>query len=310
MAGSVRADINSYAAQLDQESTLVANWFSGQLANRLGFLVNAHTGGPASALGLPNFEVAALGGFGQFKIDGTSLKSLNLGAFAPTGLGAEVPAILSVPYGRLRAHVGLPGLFMLHSPDVGVTVGGTSLSWDKASFNMTDMGAEFRGNILEEGLVTPATLSLALTYDYLSGSLQVQDSYAQTLVGPDGNTYAMNLGKLAYESSFYNSSVGLRALLSRNLLLATPYIGGGMEIHQGSVNTRILTQGSITQTSPAGPTVSYDRNLGGSSTLPTGRYRALAGLALHMGLFDVDCGAEYDLNLGDFAEHIGLTAGI
>lgn len=308
-AGNVNASMSSFTDQLDQESTQVAGWFSGQLADRLGFLVNAHTGGPAGALGLPNFEVAALGGFAQFKINGATLKDLNLGAYAPTGLGAQVPAIISVPYGRLRAHVGLPGLFMLHSPDVGVTVGGTSLSWEKTNFSMTDLGAEFRGNLLEEGLVTPLTLSVALTYDYLSGSLRAQDSYTQTAV-VNGETFVMNFSKLGYESSFTDSSVGLRSLISRNLILLTPYVGGAMEIHQGSVNSKVVTEGSISQTSPPGSTVSYDRSLGGSASLPSGRYRALAGFAMHMGLFDVDCGAEYDLRLGDFAEHIGLTAGL
>jgi hypothetical protein len=306
------AAIDDFASVMDREAMVVGNWFSGQIANRVDFLANAHMGEPAGALGLPNFEAAALAGFAQFKIDGASLNSLNLSAFAPNALSAEVPAIISVPYGRLRAHVGLPGLFFLNSPDLGATVGGASGSWDKASFNLSDAGAELRTDLLKEGLITPFTLSLAATYDYLSGTLAAQDKYSQTSTDASGNSFATDFSKLAYQSSFSDNVVGLRALVSRNLIVATPYFGGSAEAHKGTVETTVTTAGTISQNSGPGSPASldYSKTLAGAAQLPSLRTRLLGGVDAHFMLFDVDLGAEYDTLTGDFAEHVGVAAGL
>jgi hypothetical protein len=313
--GDASSDSAAFLSQMNDEGVKVSSWFSDQVANRIGFLTHGHLGEPPASLGIAHFEVAALAGFSEVRIDTSALNSLNLQRFAPAALSSQVPAMVTVPYGRLRAHVGLPGFFLLHSPDLGLTAGGTSFSYGDSMVNITDFGGELRTNVIEGGLLMPINVSLALTYDYLQGTLNAGTSFSQKSTDPGtGTSYDLELNRLAYQTSFTNSSIGLRAVASKNLILLTPYAGAAAEEQTGSVQTNTLADGTLSASNPGPPassaTTPIHAGYAAAAAVPTMHYRALGGLDVHVGLFDVDAGVEYDLGDSTWMGHLGGTIGL
>jgi hypothetical protein len=171
------------------------------------------------------------------------------------GSQVEVPERIGVPAGVLYAKVGLPGGF-----DLGTKAGGFDYKKDEgdASFDFKTKiyGVELRKRLLGGSGVSGAALpdlSLAVAYDRATGHLDTTDHYSGPLKG--GQTLDADLiGKTDWNVG----AVSARLLLSKTVLIFTPYAGVGVTKHTGKARTSLSTVGTLTSVGPVNETVGAD----------------------------------------------------
>lgn len=246
-AGGLRAttastDMDSYVAGLQQDYTKYASWFSSQFSGAAGAMAGSSYGEPPAALGLGHFEIGLIPGATMSPLDVDNLKNLQLTALNSGDLANNMPTVLPIPLGRLRAHLGLPGFFIFDGTDVGLCFGGLNTSAGDLSIDMSTLGLDFRGNLLKEGLTTPLNLALGLVIDQARGKLVMKKTDTSSSVS-NGYTQTTT-NTTSFTLDFQDVAVEVKAVASKKLLFIEPYAGLGVQVNSGSSQCTLSSTGT------------------------------------------------------------------
>jgi len=261
--------------QLANDSSLISGWMTSNLKYVIPF--NSTSGNVVpSQLKLFGFEVGAEGVVSGTKMDVDALHNL------PTTLvdTKSIDMFSRLPFPMVLGHakIGLPfGL------DAGIRFGGipkiTENSGSRSgSIQNKVIGLDLRKKIIEEGVVKPFGLTLGLNYTHADGSLDLNNTYnSLTFHDGSGNTAQVNNGMTNEHADWNTNSVGLQAILDKQILFITPYVGASANYNTGNINNSITTTGTpVVNGTTTGDTLSAT----GSSTDKANKWdvRALLGV--------------------------------
>jgi len=274
-------DINQAVSQIQADSTLLSGWMTDQLKFAVPFNSTAGNVVP-SQLKIFGFEAGIEGVASGTHLDVPALRSLPTSVVNTQQI--DTFSRLPMPSALLHAKIGLPfGL------DAGVRVGGIP----KESFNNGSthisvknsiVGIDLRKKIIEEGAMKPFGLTVDANFTRASGSLDETSPYSSNgTANVNGTTYDSTLSATgAGHSQWDTKSFGVQAILDKQILFITPYIGASANRNFGSLSTDITTNGTETLTNPNN---SFDTASQTFSTLGSGSSspnkwdcRALAGV--------------------------------
>jgi len=262
--------------QLTNDSNLISGWMTSNLKNVIPF--NSTSGDVVpKQLKLFGLEVGVEGVVSGTKMDVDSLHSL------PTSLvdTRSIDMFSRLPFPMVLGHakIGLPFGF-----DAGIRLGGIpKTSRDSgsrtSSIKNKVIGLDLRKKIIEEGMAKPFGLTLGLNYTHADGSLDLSNTYnSLTYTDSQNNTAQVNNGITKEHADWKTNSVGLQAILDKQIFFITPYIGGAVNRNSGDINNSITTTGTptINGVEDAADPLSAT----GSSTDKANKWdvRALAGL--------------------------------
>ncbi len=228
--------------QLASDSTLLSGWMTSNLKNVIPF--NSTSGDVVpSQLKLFGFEVGAEGVVSDTKLDVNGFHAL------PTTLvntqSVNMFSRLPFPMALVHAKIGLPFGF-----DAGIRLGGIPKT-SHTDGTRTDtiknkvFGLDLRKKIIEEGAVKPFGLTLGLNYTHADGSLDLSNTFdSLTYNDGSGNTAQVNNGVTNEHADWKTDSVGLQAILDKQILFITPYIGAAVNHNSGNINNSITTTGT------------------------------------------------------------------
>lgn len=230
--------------QLANDSTLISGWMTSNLKYVIPFNSTAGDVVPKQ-LKIFGFEIGAEGVVSGTKMDVDGLHSL------PTTLvdthSIDMFSRLPLPMALVHAKIGLPfGL------DAGIRVGGipkeSSNSGSRtSSIENKVIGFDLRKKIIEEGVVKPFGLTLGLNFTHADGFLDLNNTYnSLTYTDGSGNTAQINNGMTNEHAQWKTNSFGLQAIVDKQILFLTPYIGASVNRNSGNISNAITTTGTPT----------------------------------------------------------------
>ncbi len=271
--------------------------FLGDVMQRnVAFTTGSHGFGPVAAHKLLGFNVTLWGGGAVTPIDKSGANSGVSDASVKELINA-LPAVVPSILGGLNAKVGVPAFLFFEHADVGLRYGGLGLSDSKNSINYTDIGFDFRGNVLEAGLMTPITLTLGLSADYFKGDFKV--STGKVTVSDSSSVPGYSItgtldGEMGIEMQ--NVGVALKAVVSRSFLFFTPYFGLGAQINTGSAMPYFKESGQATATGGSATAINWKSQV--STPVQAMDVRLGAGFELNPAVFFISANAEYGIVSG------------
>lgn len=293
-------DLNTAKSSVESDYSTISQWFSEQLADGLAFHSQSGLDLPASVCGLLGFELGGSGGLSIWKLDVDKFRSLSTTAIDVTSAGGiDLPDKIGAPNLLAHAKIGLLG---------GLDVGGKGgrIAWSRDDGNArTDIestvwGIELRKRLLGGGVtgVVLPDLSVNLSLNTASGSIKRSEGYnAVTPESYAGVSYTQTITSTTTWRSDWNiRSLGLQAVLSKNFIVVTPFLGVGVYKNMGKVNSSIETGGNIKLESTV-PPASLENPLSltgkGDKKPKDTNVRFLAGLELNITLLKIGLSANY-----------------
>jgi hypothetical protein len=233
-------------ARLTTDSDLISGWMTNQLKYVIPFNSTAGNVVP-NQIKLFGFEVGAEGVVSGTKLDTGGLHNL------PTELvdSKSIDTFSRLPFPLVLGHakIGLPFGF-----DAGIRFGGIPKTDEnsgnsRGSIKNKVIGLDLRKKIIDEGALKPFGLTLGLNYTHADGSLDITNTYDSVQTTVDDNngnphTVAVNDGMTTEHSDWKTNSIGLQAILDKQILFITPYIGASLNRNSGHVNNSMTTTGT------------------------------------------------------------------
>lgn len=211
----------------------------------------------------------------------------------------DLPASLPIPLGQVNAHVGLPPLLFFESNDLGLRLQALNVASSDVNLSMTGFGAEFRGNVFEEGLVSPVTFTLSLGLDSLRTEIRSASKAESYSASYSGATLA-GTSQTLFDVDSQITSVNLKGVVSRKLLFIKPYVGAALNVVSGDTTVRMAQKGALSVTGLGGGTATTASVIEGKSTKPAPSLEARlgGGLEFHVFFFYLAFGGEYGVVSG------------
>jgi hypothetical protein len=309
VAAGAESYIDDYSGLVAKDYERLASWYADQMARATGAYAGAHAMDVPVALGRGRFEASVLGGLTFSRLDAKALENLKLDTMSNTQMASTMGDRIPLPQWRARLHVGLPG-----SNDLGAHFGRFQTTLEKMQIQMQSFGAEFRSDLMSEGVLHPFSVMAGLGFDYTKGVIQFSDTYASQSLGEwDAQQY---LQQTRIRTTLRNESedfaLQARLAVSKRMLFLRPYLGGSIQMNHGSAHTTLRSEGTITLVNPQNSADTAVQNYlaEGKATSPVPSFDARLGAGAHMQVFMVQLslGGEYGLASGDQAYH--LSAGV
>ncbi len=271
----VMADaISDAEAQVVRDSVLISQWMTDQLKIAIPF--NSTVGnvvpkqlkifgvevGVNAAVSGTKLDVDSFNNLGTSLVDTTQIKMYNR---------LPLPAIIA------HAKVGLPfGL------DAGVRVGGIpKKTFDDGTSHYgvknTIFGLDVRKVIIEEGATKPFGLTVGANFTRAKGSLDLSSNVTTKSFTSGANTATLQNGTVASRSDWDTKSVGVQAILNKQILIFNPYIGASANKNFGNVTTTVSETGTVTVNGTPNPLGATTLSGSGSATPNEWDIRALLG---------------------------------
>ena len=269
---AVVAQINT---TLSADSTLLSGWMTNQLKYVIPFNSTAGNVVP-SQLKIFGFEVGAEGVVSGTKLDVDGLHNLNTTLVD----SKSIDSFSRLPFPMVLGHakIGLP-----FGIDAGLRLGGIpkineNSGNSQGSIKNKVIGLDLRKKIIEEGVVKPFGLTVGLNYTHADGSLDITNTYNTLQTNINGHTASVNNGQTTEHADWKTNSLGLQAILDKQILFITPYLGASVNRNFGNINNSITTTGIPVVDGVADPT--QPLNATGSSTDTANKWdvRALFGV--------------------------------
>ena len=248
-----------------------------------------------------------------------------LGVTIPDATKAALSLGIPLPTYTVEARVG--GAFLPF--DVGLKVGILSTdpktSTGPAAYDYTMIGGEFRYALMEDSLVTPA-ISLGLGYTYLKGGvfLGMPTINLATVPTGVGTSDTLDLADPKLGLVWESGTVDLKAQISKNLLVVTPYAGVGLSITNLKAGGGFYATPKFAGTPINAAQIAYLKaNFPGAVTgdaidiSENGivamfkkdgviTARLFAGASLNIIIVKLDLAAMYNINAGTFGGNLGF----
>jgi hypothetical protein len=275
----------------------VAPLLTTPLGKAASFLTTEGSFGPAAGQGRYKMDLAAGAGWTPLFFETTTVLAGFEETDAETFWVGQLPEKWSEPLWNARAHLGLPGLGVFTSADLGVRLGFLNRNSATAGSARLARGTlEFRGNILESGLMMPITITLygAAHYmetQYRSGVLEQQINSATSggaLIS--GNVSWLQILKMR------NLAASAGVVLSRKIGWFAPYAGIGLQVQHGDSVWSLKREGIVSATVGTDTVYSCESlNLEESSWLDPFEIRSGVGLEMKYKLFYIVASVEHTL---------------
>ncbi len=295
-ASSPEEDLQTAKNAVQSDYSTVSQWFSEQLSNGLAFHEQNGLDLPGSVCSLLGFELGVSGGGSVWKLDVDKFRKLPAKAIDVTSAGGiDLPDKIGAPNLLAHAKIGLLG---------GIDVGGKGgkITWSlddgnaRTDIESTVWGVEVRKRLLGGGLtgVVLPDLSVNLSLNTASGFIKRSEVYDRTTSGIiyGDNSYTQTItSTTTWRSDWDIKSLGLQAVLSKNFIAVTPFIGVGLYKNMGKVNTAIETGGNITLSGI--PTADLSLAGKGDKAPKDTNIRYMAGLEMNITLLKLGLSADY-----------------
>jgi len=179
-----------------------------------------------------------------------------------------------------HAKIGLPFGF-----DAGIRFGGIPKTDENSGSSRSSVknkvvGLDLRKKIIDEGALKPFGLTLGLNYTHADGSVDISNTYDSEQVTINGQQASITNGMTTEHADWNTNSVGLQAILDKQILFITPYIGASLNRNSGHINNSMTTTGTpvINGTTDTDPADALSAT--GSSTDTANKWdtRALVGI--------------------------------
>lgn len=279
--GAAVGDFSAVVSQIQNDSALLSDWLTAQFKYAVPF--NATSGNVVPGqLKVFGVELGVEGVVSGTQMDVAGLRNLGTSVVDASKIDAfnrfPMPAVLA------HAKIGLPfGL------DAGVRVGGIpSKSFDEGTTRLTVkngiFGIDVRRKIIEEGMAKPFGLTLGLNFTRAGGSIDVTEPYSsQSQVTANNVTYNAAFSATGKTRSEWDvKSLGLQAVLNKQVLFLNPYLGASANRNFGSLSASLTTAGTGTITKAGDPSDASSQSfstVGAASSGPNKwDIRALAGV--------------------------------
>ena len=261
-------------AQVIQDSSLIGQWMSDQLKVAVPFNSTAGNVVPKQ-LKIFGIELGVEGVVTGTKLDVTAFDNL------PTTLvnTSQIKMYNRLPLPDVLAHakIGLP-----FGIDAGVRVGGIpkeTFDNDTSHFGIknTIVGIDVRKVLIEEGVTKPFGLTVGANFTRASGSLDLSSTVNTKSFTESGHTATLQNGAVASHSDWDTKSVGVQAILNKQILFFNPYIGASANKNFGSVTTTVTETGTLAVDGIANPAGATTLSGSGAATPNMWDIRALIG---------------------------------
>ena len=167
-ASTPTQDMAEFQAALASNLQDAGGFLADPMAKAFAFSTGSQSFSPVKAKGVPHFNLGVGLGVNTTVIDKSGVKAAaKQGGADLTAFAAGLPDSLPIPMASINAHVGLPGFLIFDSTDIGLRFAGLTVANADTNVKINSGGLEFRGNVFEEGLVSPVTLTLGLGIDQL-----------------------------------------------------------------------------------------------------------------------------------------------
>ena len=310
------------------------NQFAGDVANSLPFNASIGLNWSDAYIGQlldvpPHFGAGV--SLGATTIPSASITTM----LGPSGLNIALPAEVSqyIQYGvPIPAYTveGRIGGFLLPF-DIGLKVGyippGTLQSWGiPVDVNYILAGADVRFALLEDSGILPA-VSVGAGYTYMRGSVSVPGLLGSGIEitsidppGPDG-PYDITLTDPDLNFTWGTNVIDLKAQVSKNLLIFTPYLGAGasygISSAGGGVTSELLINGSAPTQADIDAITAYLESQGQTVDLSAQgfiiqaaangwSFRAFGGVSMNLLIVKLDLTGMYNFLSNDFGASVGL----
>jgi hypothetical protein len=262
-SGVTAAPIDEAVSQLSSDSTLLSQWMADQLKYVVPF--NSTSGNVVpNQLKIFGVEVG-----GEIVASGTQSDTDALRALPTQVINTQTidaQGRIPMPLALGHAKVGLPFGF-----DAGVRFGGIPKTHidngdTKSTVSNTVFGIDIRKKIIEEGALKPFGLTLAVNYTHANGSLDTTsplEAVGTATVDVSGTPTSYTFsGTGSNHADWQTNSYGVQAILDKQILFFTPYIGASANYNTGKINTNLTTTGLVTISgfSPSQETASGSAN--------------------------------------------------
>jgi hypothetical protein len=250
-AAVTQGDIDQAVSQISTDSRLLSQWLADQFKDAAAF--NATTGAVVpKQLKLFGFEIGVEGMVSATDVDVDALRALPTSIVNPNDIDME--DTLPIPGVIAHAKIGLPfGL------DAGVRLGGIP----EQEFDNSDthveienkiFGIDLRKKIIEEGITRPFGLTMGLSYTHSKADISWRSPYSSnlgtTVVGT--NNYSSTLSATGTDvMEWETDSLGLQAIVNKQIAFFNPYVGASVNHNSGSVNNTLTSAGTVTLTNTA-----------------------------------------------------------
>lgn len=225
----LRAALND---SIQADAAVLADWFGTQLSNATAFNAAGTLPSAANVHGLLGFEVGVSGDVTATALDSGEFNALPLNDLQTTSI--DIPSRLLVPVPLLHFKVGLPG-----GMDLGAKMG--KLDFDKTSgtsrseYKSRVFGVEVRKQLLGGGVTGVALPQVAasVSLDRATGEVSRTDTYN----APVSTTSIVATNN--WNSSWNTGALSARVVVSKKILILTPYLGLGYSKFLGHTDTTV-----------------------------------------------------------------------
>lgn len=245
-AASPPPEIQSAFDALKNDFTQASEWINKQQSKSVAFLSGGSINRPANVKSLPGFEIGVTGGL-SVAIDPEMITDISTYAVSSDFLA--LPAFFFTPSGMIYAKVGLIELPVVGRIDLGAAFSNYQIGLtDQFEGEFSQWQLEGRMQLLPDKLTSPVAMSLTVGVGNAKGNFTVQHKHSEVInsIIYDGNTYDQTLDIVAYMSSDWDvTSYYAKLMISKNLVIITPYVGLGLQAAAGNVNTVVGATGEI-----------------------------------------------------------------
>jgi len=254
----VMDDVDQAVVDITADYGMIGAWVSRALSEGLAQAAAGGVSMPASVVRLTGVEIGVAAGVETWAIDRPSFRRLATRTLVvlPVG-GINLPNSFLMPTGVLQVKTGLPGGF-----DIGAKYGAVSYSYTDGATDFTAensiYGVELRYHLAGRGeltgLLTP-DVALCASIDGAHGSFEKTESYAQTTTEVyDDASYTQQVQSRAiWKTDWHVGRAELAMVVSKSLVLITPYAGAAIGRNFGEAATTIAAAGTVSLDPALGP---------------------------------------------------------
>ncbi len=280
---------------IEGDYKVLSQWIGNELSSPLSFLPGIGPDLPANVLSLPGFEIGLMLGTSMGKLDAGAFNNLSTDTIEPGQI--DIPKTVAIPMPILHAKVGLPSLPVVGKTDIGIKLGTLSYEIKDCDFDYTVYGIQLRKEILEDGIASPGALSLNLSFNKMSGKIEISRDYEYvSQESYSGVTYDQNIASVSsFETEWDINSIGLMAMYSKKVAIINLFLGVGVDQNSGDIDTTLETTGTLTLTETPMVTFSDTILISGASSCDPEKsiVRLVGGVELGLTLFKLGLSGEY-----------------
>jgi Family of unknown function (DUF6588) len=309
---SLAASVTDFETALDylaNDFTGTATAINNHLAKSTAFAAGGTIQRPAAVKTFPGFELGLSGGL---VVAGNLEKITEITTYAISPDFLAVPELFFSLTGMIHGKVGLLKIPALGKVDLGF--GHSSVS---ANISDTFNGRFAQWQVearIQPDLMVPFDLSIALGVGNMKGNYRIANSHTEEIasIQYNGAEYAQTLDTTVFMSSDWDvTAYYAKLVVSKSLIVIHPYLGVGLQVSTGEVNTVVGASGTL-NLDPVLPGSDYQDTLsvrGPASAEPSNfDFRLLGGFQINiLPIAALNLSGEYGHNV--YGATLGVIVG-